>query len=295
MDGVEPVGRGSYWLMRQDALPIPAKWQPAARAAFERRPLCICRTPVANRSGLALPALGSAKEARVLQAITEAAKGLAREQRASFVLYDYLDLETPALKKQDKRLAWMALDDPGTALPIRWTDFEQYLKERGKTAWKDYRRHANRASDLKLEITRHDRPTNLEEALPLIRSVEVHHRNPPVHYVRSVLEHLDMVDSIWLEARMEGRLVGCGLLLSDNGGMVATLLGLDYREKYVYFQIVYEAVRCAIETGARILFAGSGAYELKRRLGFELDWNTQIAFDGTNSLFSLIGRIAARM
>jgi hypothetical protein len=31
---------------------------------------------------------------------------------------------------------------------------------------------------------------------------------------------------------------------------------------------MYAAVRCAIESGARVLYGGGGAYELKRRLGF---------------------------
>ena len=37
---------------------------------------------------------------------------------------------------------------------------------------------------------------------------------------------------------------------------------------YVYYQIIYAAIRYSIESGAKLLMGGGGAYELKRRLGF---------------------------
>ncbi len=291
-DSEGPIGRGSFWLMRQESLPIPTRLQPLAQAVFQRWPLCVCRTPVANRSGLALPEPPLA--AAALQAITTAIEDQAREEHASFVLYDYLDVNDRRSQEQSSVLTWMSVADPSTFLAIRWPDFSTYLDGLSKSAWKDYRRHANRAGDLNLEISRHTQPPNLEEALPLIRAVEEHHQNAPLHYVQALLTHFGMVDGVWIEARVEGRLVGCGLLLSDGDEMTATMLGLDYRVKYVYFQIIYEAIRCAIEKGARKLYAGSGAYDLKRRLGFELEWNNQIAFTGASPLFTMLGRIGAK-
>jgi hypothetical protein len=64
--------------------------------------------------------------------------------------------------------------------------------------------------------------------------------------------------------------VGCCSVIGDGGVLAATLLGLDYSLPeyiYVYYQIMYAAVRCAIESRARVLYGGGGAYELKRRLG----------------------------
>ncbi len=283
------MGRASFWLMRHEALPLPSWLQPVTQAAFRRWPLCVCRSPVANRSGLILP--DPSLQAAVLQAITGAIADLASAERASFVLYDYLDQAMRDLQAQKDGLNWLPVADPSTTLKIGWTEFEEYLEGLGKSARKDYRRHANRAADLRLEITRRRQAPDLEEALPLIRAVEERHENAPLHYVRAALEHFWMVDGIWIEARVEGRLVGCGLLLQDGDAMVATLLGLDYQVKYVYFQIIYEAIRCAIERGATTLYAGSGAYDLKRRLGFELDENNLIAYAGTNPVSAALGSL----
>ncbi len=54
--------------------------------------------------------------------------------------------------------------------------------------------------------------------------------------------------------------------------MTATLLGLDYgfpKWQYVYYQVIYGLIRTAIEAGCKELYGGGGAYELKRRLGFQ--------------------------
>ncbi len=201
--------------------------------------------------------------AAALQALTQTIQSLARQEGASFILYDYLNESERLRQEANAGLSWMTIPDPGTALAIHWPDFEAYLHGLGKSAWKDYRRHANRAADMDLIITRQHQPPNLEEALPLIRAVEEHHQNAPIHFVRAVLENFPMVDGTWIEARIGGRLAGCGLLLSDGDEMVATMLGLDYGVQYVYFQIVYEAIRCAIEQGIRVLYAGSGAYDFK--------------------------------
>ncbi len=291
-NGEDPIARASFWLERSDALPIPARVQPLARAAIRRWPLCVCRSPVANRSGLVLPEPPQRDEA--MRAINNTIGELARKENVSFVLYDYLDGAADGLRESTAGFAWMEVPDPGTSLAMHWIDFQQYLESLGKTAWKDYRRHVNRANEMGLEITRHTRPPKLDEALPLIRAVEEHHQNAPVRYVQSVLENFGMVDGVWIEAREEGRLVGCGLLLVDGDEMIATLLGLDYQVKYVYFQIIYEAIRCAIEKGVRVLHAGSGAYELKRRLGFVLEPNNHIAYAGSGLVFASLSKIGAR-
>lgn len=90
---------------------------------------------------------------------------------------------------------------------------------------------------------------------------------------------------------MLGQLVGCGLLLADGESRLATLLGLDYRIPYVYFQIMYAAIRDAISDGARLLRAGSGAYDFKRRLGFQTETNNHLRFSGQTWLLGRLGRL----
>jgi hypothetical protein len=93
------------------------------------------------------------------------------------------------------------------------------------------------------------------------------------------MENMSLVDGVWLAAETaEGRMAAGCLLLQDGSGSLLTLLGRDYVTPQAYFQIAYAGVRAAIESGARSLRAGSGAYELKRRLGFEVLDNGHLVF-----------------
>ena len=103
-----------------------------------------------------------------------------------------------------------------------------------------------------------------------------------------------MVDAVWLKAELGERLVGCGLLLGDGGHWMMTLLGLDYAVRYAYFQLVYTAIRCAIERGARVLWGGTGAYELKGRLGFEVRPEHYAVFAASGRGLQVLGRWLAR-
>ena len=103
-----------------------------------------------------------------------------------------------------------------------------------------------------------------------------------------------MVDHIWLTARIDDRLLGCGLLLGDGNARVLALLGLDYSVQYVYFQLLYAAVRSVIEEGMPVLYGGGGAYDLKQRLGFELEHNNHTVFAGRGWLLQSLGRLLTR-
>ena len=52
----EPVARATFWVIRNEPLPIP--WRPARWAAqglLRRWPLFVCRSPLSSSSGLILP------------------------------------------------------------------------------------------------------------------------------------------------------------------------------------------------------------------------------------------------
>jgi hypothetical protein len=89
-----------------------------------------------------------------------------------------------------------------------------------------------------------------------------------------------MVDAAWLAARVGGRLVGCELLLGDQGYWFVTGLGLDYSTDYVYFLLGYSDIQYAIGRHARVLRWGSLTYDVKRRMGFELETNNNLVFTG---------------
>ena len=88
-----------------------------------------------------------------------------------------------------------------------------------------------------------------------------------------MLENMSMVDGTFLEARIGNRLVGCGLLVYDQGTQIALTLGLAEDVPYVYFSLVYAGLQDALEKKVRRLRWGSGAYDVKSQLGFRQETN----------------------
>jgi predicted N-acyltransferase len=271
----EPVARSTFCLKRREQLPISSKiTNRFVQAIIRRWPLFVCRSPLASTSGLIMP--GPPLRDAALATMAEAAREIGRQHRASFVFYDYVEADNLGLPGWPHGFIPFEIPDPGTFLAIDWPDFDGYQSTLGKSVIKDYRRHHHRAADLGIEIAVHSEVTATDQAIDLIRNVERHHHSPPNLYVRHVLENAGMVDHAWLTAQIGDRLVGCGLLLGDRHTLVLGLLGLDYDVKYVYFQLIYTAIRHAIESGCRTLKGGSGAYETKQRLGFRLERQNHI-------------------
>jgi predicted N-acyltransferase len=288
----ELVARAVFWLVRQE--PLPIAWMPARRglqAVFRRWPLLICRTALAHAPGLLLPRDESRQEA--LATFARAADEIAREHGASAIFFDYLSAGASVSSNWPEGYALMDLDEPGTRLMLDAPDFDAYVSGLGKSARKDYHRHTNRAADLGITIAYHDSAVQAEAALALIRDVEQHHHASPYPNARHLLKHMGMVGGTWITATIGERLVGCGLLVGDGSTQFLTLLGLDYSVNFTYFQLFYAAIRRAIELGVSDLRGGSGAYDFKKRLGFEIEPNDQIALKATNPVLSRVARCFA--
>lgn len=288
-DGDTPIARATLRLTYQEPLPIANKIaRNVMESVLRRWPLLICQSPLANASGLYLPD-SSLREA-ALYAITEAAIDAGRKQHMFAALFDYLPQHQIVGTEWPKKFMTMPMEEPNTFLDLTWPDFDTYLASLGKSARKDFKRHRNRAADLGIEVRALPRVPDIDAALTLIRSVEEHHNTPPHPYAQSVLEHSPQVGATWLAAEIDGRLVGCGLLLPDRDALTLTFLGLDYEVQYVYFQLMYAAIHHAIDSGAAVLRGGSGAYDFKRRLGFQVEPPFHIAFFINNSLLRGISR-----
>lgn len=290
--GDRPVARASFWLVPNEPLPtgeIPQPWNGLLRGFLRRRPLLICRSPLSDTGGLVLPDCSLRDQA--LRVLIEAAQQFAHSARASFLIFDYLDGQQANMTGWPGQWSGLCLAEPGTSLPITWDRYDQYLSALPKSAWKDYRRQANQASRMGLQVSTGE-PVNREEALPLIRAVERRHASLPKPWAEDMLRCAAQVPSTWITARIGERLVGCGLLLQDNGVFLATLLGLDYTCSYVYFQILYRAIRETINQGGRLLRAGSGAYDLKQRLGLQIEDNNHLRFTGQTRLLNWLGGLA---
>jgi predicted N-acyltransferase len=295
----EAVARATFWLRHNEPLPISSP--PVRRLAepiFRRWPLLICQAPLADVSGLILPEPPYRDPA--LAAIGRVTQDLLQQHRASFVLFVYL--EEPETRWPGWPAAFKAtnLPEPGTRLAITWSDFDSYLADLSKKSRRQYRSNCQRAGELGIHVSRHQPGAkwdghSLDQALALIRNVEDFYSSPPFPWARATHEQAGLVDACWLAAEQEGRLVGCCLLIGDGGWWRWLLLGRDYDTEYAYFQLAYEAVRCAIEGGVRVLWGGTGSYETKRRLGFQATADTYAVFLGRGPLLGGLGRWLAGM
>lgn len=286
------VARATFWLVRNE--PVPVNWAPARRAVqalLRRWPLFICRSPLANASGLVLP--DPPLRQLALAAITKTALEEAKKLDASFLLFDFLDEEQAGWDDWSKPFSRYSFSDPGTRMEITWPTFEQYLESLSPKARKHYRQNNREAERLGIRITRQESVSYIEEALALIQDVEIRHRSTPNPWTRNMLKNIDLVNGIWLTASKDEYFVGCELILEDNGTQMVTSLGLANSVSHIYHLLGYADIQIAIEKGVRFLRWGSGAYDTKRRMGFEPEDNNYVVFCGLNPLSRLAARLAS--
>ncbi|MFZ0543878.1 MAG: hypothetical protein WAM60_00475 [Candidatus Promineifilaceae bacterium] len=289
-----PVAQAVFWVKGDEPLPLAStSLRQLTAAAIHRWPLLLAYDPlVSGQSSLLLPAETALRPA-ALETISQHALTQLEIHKGSFLLYSYLDETQSHWAGWPPDFVTLDFDDPEMVLPIEWASFEAYLawlRQSRKSAYKDYRRHINRAADSGIEVTVHDRVTAVDEALALVRTTERHHDTMPHPNARLVMEQMAMVEGRWLAARQNGRLVGCGLLLGDNGGWTMKFLGLDYDVRYAYFSLIYAAIQEVIEADGKRLFGGTGAYMLKERLGFQRQKNTCVGFVSRSRPLRWLGR-----
>jgi predicted N-acyltransferase len=280
--GGEAVARATFWLQREEPIAMSVGiLRRLLQVAWRRWPLLLCRSPLSSTSGLILPDDAQLRSA-ALHTIARVAQDQAGRQRVSFVVFDYLE------QGKTKGLTWpdafipATIPNPGTRLAITWPDFESYLGQLPRKRRKHYRQHCRRGAEMGVEIRLQRAATEVEAALGLMRNVAQRHGQPMASWTRRLLENAAMVDSAWLAAEVEGRLVGCELLLGDQGTWFVTALGRDYAYEHVYFLLGYADICFAIERGVQVLRWGSCAHELKRRLGFQPESNHHLSFSASN-------------
>jgi predicted N-acyltransferase len=280
--GGEPVARATFWLQREEPIAMPGTiLQRALQVAWRRWPLLLCRSPLSSTSGLILPDDPQLRPA-ALQTITRFAQDQAQRQRVSFVVFDYLEQHETQGPAWPEAFMPATIPNPGTRLTITWPDFETYLAQLSRKRRKHYRQHCRRAAEMGVEIKLQRAATDVETALGLVRNVAGHHGQPLASWTGRLLENAGMVDGAWLAAEVEGRLVGCELLLGDQGTWFVTALGRDYAFEHVYFLLGYADIRFAIEQGVQVLRWGSCAHDVKRRLGFQPESNHHLSFAASN-------------
>jgi len=282
------LGRGTFWLVRNEPVPVPAAMQKTVASVLRVRPLLICRSPLANLSGLILP--GGELRRPVLERILNTAGVIAQKHNCSFTICDFIDA-------RDMQDDWppgyrpATATDPGTRMPLEWESFPAYLEAGDKKDRQHYKRCQREAEKLGIQVHRRTSAPDIEQALQLVKLVEQKHGAVPSPWVRGLLENLPSIAGTFLEAEAGGRMVGCGALLYDGGAQMAAALGLAENVPYVYFALVYTSLQEAFERKARILRWGSGAYDFKKQLGFQVEENNHLMAAGYGTIPNIVTRL----
>ena len=279
-DGDQAVAGAAFFKVHNEPLPLPSVARQFMASILKHRPLLICRSPLADTSALLLP--GEPLRDTALTALAQVAQEQYKKQKCSFLVFDFL------LTEQLKYTGWtpglepITVSDPGTYMPMEWDSFETYLEAGNKKDRQHYKKSVKEAEEAGLVLTKSRTIADIDAALQLIRNVSIWHGSAVNPWMRGLLENFSMIDGTWLELRKEGKLVGCGAVLRDNKFQLATALGLEDDVPGGYFYLLYAALQEAFEHNVRLVRFGTGAYDVKRRLGFHLeDTNhAMVAFAG---------------
>jgi hypothetical protein len=268
-DKDRPIAGAALFKIRNEPLPLPEVARRFMASVFKHRPLLICRSPIADTSALLLP--GEPARDETLTVLAQAAHEEFKKQRCSFLVFDYLLTEQLRYPSWPQGFEPITISEPGTYMPMEWESFEDYLEAGNKHDRQHYKRSLREAEKNGLVLSRHRTISDIDRALRLIRNVSIWHGSAPNPWMRGLLENFSMIDGTWLEIHKDNELVGCGAVLRDNKFQLAVALGLEDDVPGGYFLLLYSALQEAFEHHARLVRFGSGAYDVKRRLGFHLE------------------------
>jgi len=284
---------------RRRAYYIPYLQHPLAKRAAQQLlrwfPLFSCENPLTETSGLAF--LPGYADVTTAQALLNALRGAARAHGAFFLGLDYLDADESALIRTTASDGVIVEMMPDTYLPIEAATWEAFVADLPYRQRKDVRRELRRADAAGYRIERWDRfAARSGELYPLVTNVHRQHGEPTVPVRQDVYAAAErfLPGSIALVVRREARIVACGLILRDGDLLLPTLAGLEYSEAAVAYPLLaYGAVRHAIESGGRGILFGTTSYEIKQRLGCQLQPRAY-AFSTRSRLCNAVLRWAAR-
>jgi hypothetical protein len=265
----KPLAGAALFKVYNEPLPLPEVARRFMASVFKHRPLLVCRSPLADTSALLLP--GEPLRDTALTALAHAAREQFKQQHCSFLVFDYLLTEQLRYPTWPQGFEPITVSEPGTYMPMEWESFEAYLESGNKHDRQHYKRSLREAEENGLVLTKHRNISDIDRALRLIRNVSIWHGSAPNPWMRGLLENFSMIDGTWLEIHKEGQLVGCGAVVRDNKFQLATALGLEDDVPGGYFLLLYTALQEAFEQGVRLVRFGTGAYDVKRRLGFHLE------------------------
>jgi hypothetical protein len=268
-DGATPVAGAALFRVTNEPLPLPEAAREFMADILKSKPLLVCRSPLADTSAMLLP--GEPLRDDALSAIGRAAQEEFRKQKCSFLVFDYLLTEQLKYASWPKGYEPITVSEPGTYMPIQWESFEEYLEKGNNKDRQHYKNSLREAEENGITLSKHSTVPDVDKALELIDNVSIWHGSAPNPWMRGLLENFSMVDGTWIEIHKEGKLAGCGAVVRDNQFQLATGLGLEDDVPGGYFLLLYTALQEAFEHNVRLVRLGTGAYDVKRRLGFHLE------------------------
>ncbi|HMB23103.1 MAG TPA: hypothetical protein VKP08_09750 [Anaerolineales bacterium] len=268
-DKKTPVAGAALFKVYNEPLPLPEVARRFMASVFKSRPLLICRSPLANTSALLLP--GEPLRDDALLVLAQNAQEQFKQQRCSFLLFDYLLTEELRYPTWPVGFEPITVSEPGTYMPLEWESFEAYLESGNNHDRQHYKRSLSEAEKNGLVLTSQKTVTDIEKAIKLARNVSIWHGTAPNPWIRGLLENFSMIDGTWLEIHKDNKLVGCCAVIRDNKFQLVTALGLEDDVPGGYFLLLYTALQEAFEHKVRLIRFGSGDYDIKRRLGFHLE------------------------
>ena len=279
-NGDTPIASAALFKVHNEPLPLPEVARRFMASVLKHRPLLVCRSPLADTSALLLP--GEPLRDEALTVLAKAAHEEFKKQHCSFLVFDYLLTEQLRYATWPKGFEPITISEPGTYMPIEWESFEAYLEAGNKHDRQHYKRSLREAEQNGLVLSKHKTISDIDHALKLIRNVSIWHGSAPNPWIRGLLENFSMIDGTWLEIRKDDTLVGCGAVVRDNKFQLALGLGLEDDVPGGYFLLLYSALKEAFEHEVRLVRLGTGAYDVKRRLGFHLE-------DTNHAMISMAG------
>ncbi len=268
-DEKTPIAGAALFRVSNEPLPLPEVARRFMASILKSKPLLVCRSPLADTSAMLLP--GEPLRDEALSAIAGAAQQEFKKQKCSFLLFDYLLTEQLRYPSWPKGYEPITVSEPGTYMPIEWQSFEEYLQKGNKKDRQHYKKSLREAEENGLTLTKSTSVPDVDTALSLIRNVSIWHGSAPNPWMRGLLENFSMIDGTWIEIHKEGKLAGCGAVVRDNQFQLATGLGLEDDVPGGYFLLLYTALQEAFEHNVRLVRFGTGAYDVKRRLGLHLE------------------------
>lgn len=274
------TGRASLWVVHHEPILFAGRLRAFLKSLLRRFPLLICRSPFSNTSGL----IAADQETR--DALVDAAVQQGKQVGCLALLLDYLSNADAAAVPGRFHVA--DVPKPGTVLVNSWESFDEYLASGNKKDRQHYKRVLRKAGELGIGVRKETSAHNIDAIAEMVHATERNHGSEPNPWTKGLLAHMEMAGGILLVATRNGELTGCGLLFEDNGAQLATALGHTQGSDYTYFLLAYKAIEVAFGQAVKTLRWGSGAYEVKRRLGFMPEDNGRYAFVFTHPLVTKI-------